>query len=586
MTRRVAVLLAVLAGILLMAPAASAHPVRAIDLDCKESPTPDMPGQGLAGFFGPAPETLPPEEDPFAEASSTTVYEQYGFAGLRWHNYDLGCGPDAANNPEAVIGTSVANWVTNLPVAFASLTASVTDVAFHPTFLDVFDPMLTRVSTALHDSLFARWAPAIVALIGIGLLIKARGMSLATSAAAIAWALFVVVVAAALFRWPVQAGHFADQTVSSTLGSVAQGLNGDKGVDPATSVASSVQSSILYTAWLAGELGSTDSATAKKYGPELFKTQALTWREAHLVETDPEAGKALIDAKKERFGQLAEAIKTEDPSAYEFLTGKRSDTRVGYAFLSALATLLALPFLLVSALMMLGSFFVVRLAVMLFPAFATLGLFPAARGIVIGIGRTVGAALVNAVIFGVGAAVTVLMIGLILDPANGIPAWLRLVLLPLVSLIMWLALKPFRRLTSMAGISGDPFTDGASLGNGAAGARRFGKKVAGLAAGAATGGAAGVAAKALEEDRVPDRAEARSEFADPVPAAIAAAPPALESGTARHVRPRPALTAAVTPDPDEPTYRGVLLSPTEPEWFDGEEVYPLYRPTGESHDAA
>ena len=39
-------------------------------------------------------------------------------------------------------------------------------------------------------------------------------------------------------------------------------------------------------------------------------------------------------------------IQDEDPEAYEYLTGERSETRVGYAVLSAVGTFLALPFLL------------------------------------------------------------------------------------------------------------------------------------------------------------------------------------------------------------------------------------------------
>ena len=49
--------------------------------------------------------------------------------------YDLGCGPDVARNPDAVIGTAISNWIVNIPVAFAGLTSSVTRVAFNPTFL-------------------------------------------------------------------------------------------------------------------------------------------------------------------------------------------------------------------------------------------------------------------------------------------------------------------------------------------------------------------------------------------------------------------------------------------------------------------
>jgi hypothetical protein len=605
--RRVAVLLALLVGVLLLA-----LPVDAADFDCKESPTPDMPGQGLAGFFGPEPDTLPIDEDPFTSGASTTVYEQYGFAGIRWHNYDLGCGPDAAQDPEAVIGTAISNWVMNLPVAITALTSSLTAVAFEPTFLDVFDPMLTRVSTALHESLFARWVPAIIALIGIMLLVKARGMALATAAAAVGWALFVVIVTTALFRWPVEAGHFADDTVTTSLGSVVEGLNGGRGQDAATAVASSVHDSVLYTSWLAGTLGSTDSETARKYGPELFKATALTWREAELVHSDPEAGKELIEEKKNRFGEIADTIREEDPTAYEYLTGKRSDTRVGYAFLAALATILALPFLLVSSLLLIASFLIVRLAVMMFPAFATLGLFPAARGIVIGVGRTVGAALINAVIFGVGAAVTIVVLGLILDPATGIPGWLTLVLLPLFSLIMWAALKPFRRLTSMAGMSGTSFAEGtSSLSSSASSVGRLTKKVTVAAASAYTGGAAAGAAaaqamKEQQEEQAPERAEARVDTSPP-PARATRVVPALEAAPSSPA-PEPvpssiepsgpaslALTSAASrpaakagedvPPVDVPVSESVALAPTEPEWYDGEEIYPIYRPGDDRDDA-
>src|SRR4051794_21383105 len=471
MTRRLAVLALCLGSMLLVLPVgpAEATPVRAFPgVDCKESPTPDMPGEGLAAFFGKTPNPIPRQEDPFAKDAGTTVYEQYGYSGLRWHTYDLGCGPDLARSPDAVIGTALSNWITNIPISLSALTASVTEVAFEPTFLNVFDPLIARISRALHDSLFATWVPAVIALLGIGILLRARRSALATTAASIGWALMVILVATAIFRWPLSAGHFADQSVTSTLGSVVGGINGRADVKPSVTIASNVQQSIFYTAWLAGTLGSTDSPTAKRYGPELFKAQALTWHEASVLQHDPEAGKKIVEDKKDHWQTVASQIQDSDPAAYEHLTGKRSDTRVGYAVLSTVAAVLALPFLLVSAVMLLGSFLIVRLAVMLFPAFATVGIFPAGRGLVIGIGRTVGAALVNAVIFGIGAAVTIRVLGLILDPQSRLPGWLALVLMPLFGFAMWVGLKPFRRLTAMVSPNSNPFGDTAgSFGNAA-----------------------------------------------------------------------------------------------------------------------
>jgi uncharacterized membrane protein len=612
LSRVLAVVLA-LCGLALIAPASAySQPAKApFGMDCKEAPTPDMPGHGLSAFFHKTPDQLPAHEDPFARGASTTIYEQYGYAGLRWNTYDLGCGPDTARHPDAVIGTAISNWMLNLPVSLTALTSSITEVAFAPSFLDVFDPTIRRVSEALHEGLFASWVPAVIALLGIMVLVKARRAALATTAASIGWALMVILVATALFKWPITAGHFADDTVTATLGAVVGDLSDEHETkSPGVTVASNVHESILYSAWLAGTLGSTDSVTARRYGPELFQTQALTWSEAKIVHDDPERGEQIIAEKQQRFEDIAAEIQDSDPAAYEHLTGKRSDTRVGYALLATLAALLALPFLLVAALLLIGSFLIVRLAVMLFPAFATIGVFPAGRGVVTGIGRTVGAALVNAVVFGIGAAVTIRVLGLILDPASKLPAWLAMVLMPLFGFIMWVALKPFRRLTTMVSPHADPFNDAAgAVGHASDKAKRWTKRAAGTAAAAYTGGvAAAVTADALDEEpeeTVPDRAEARPTPTEPLPVAsrpggsVAALPAADEPSDpmpppsggpdASPSSPRSESTAA-GPALDEPTAprppaEDTPLPPTEPEWYDGEEVYTIYRPADDDPDA-
>ena len=69
MIRRLLVALALGVGLLLLAPSsASAFS------DCKEAPTPEVPGRGLSGFFVNAPDKLPPAQDPFAPGATTTIY--------------------------------------------------------------------------------------------------------------------------------------------------------------------------------------------------------------------------------------------------------------------------------------------------------------------------------------------------------------------------------------------------------------------------------------------------------------------------------------------------------------------------------
>ena len=578
--------------------------------DCKDSPVPEMPGRGVAGFFAGEPDDLPPAGDPFEAESTTTIYEQYGYAGLRWHTYDLGCGPDATRHPEAVIGTAVSNWLMQLPIALTAMTGSITQAAFAPTFLSAFDSSLEGVSTALHDSLFVSWIPFVFAALGLLIIFKARRASMASSAAAVGWALIVVLIAAALFRWPVEAGRAADATVTETLGAVVSRLDGNgSDIDPGTAVASSVNESILYRVWVAGTLGSPDSRTARKYGPALFDAHALTWREARVLERDPDRGKEIIEHKQEQWETVADKIEDEDPEAYEYLQGMHSETRVGYAILATLGVFFALPFLLMSALLLIGCFLIVRLAVMFFPAFATLGAFPATRGLITGLGRIVGAAVVNSIVFGIGAGITIALLGILMQPGGGAPSWLGIVLMPLFSFIMWTALKPFRQLTSMV----SPQDSLVRRTHRPSWVRRL--TYAGVSA--ATGGtAAGIAAGIVsngeetpEPPDAPDRAEARpSTVREPEKS------PVGELGTARAET--PAIAGPSPSGPQEPLRRGPrpgrgdgprhrdpegggpspeqpfapidveeTIEPAHRREYDGDEVYVIYRPEDDQAEA-
>jgi hypothetical protein len=448
LVRALAALFLAVAAMVLVGPS----PALAAPFDCKEAPTPEVPGRGLTGFFQAEPENLPPDENPFAANAKTTIYEQYGYAGLRWTTYDLGCGPDMGRSPDAVMSTAFANWMLLFPKMGVAFTNAVVEVAFRPTFLGVFDPLMRDVSSALYRTVFTQLVPLALVAAGFLLIWRARRASFSSSAAAVGWAVFIMLVATALFRWPVEAGGFADKSVTATLSAVNGGLvrtSAESQTESEKTAAANTHESLLYNAWLAGTFGQATSDTARIYGPDLFDSTALTWREARILREDPDRGKQIIERKREKFAEVAEKVKEADPDAYEYLTGKRSDTRVGYAALSIFGAMAALPFLFGAALLVLASFLIVRFAVMLFPAFATLSLFPSMRPVVTSVANTVAAAVVNAVIFGIAAAVTLRGIGLLLNPESPLPPWLAMTLMLLVSIVMWFVTRPIRRLTTM-----------------------------------------------------------------------------------------------------------------------------------------
>jgi hypothetical protein len=600
--------------------------------DCKTPPTPELPGRGVVGFFETTPAQLPAPADPFAPGSKTTIEQQYGFAGLRFNTYDLGCGGDLVRSPDAAIGTTMANWILMLPKTLVAATGALLGAAYEPKFLSVFDPLVSGVVDALRRTVFDQWAAVVVVALGFLIVWRARKASLASTTAAIGWALLVMIIATVLFRWPVAAGQVADRSVGTTLSTVTGGLNGQFGAGLQTSAGdqatSNLHEALLYKTWLGGTFGDANSAVAQRYGPKIFDAQALTWNEAQTLRTDPAQGARIIAAKEQEFRDAAAAVQAEDPDAYEYLVGRRSDTRVGYAVLAAIAALCAVPFLIVSALLVIGALVIVRFGVMLFPAFATLGLFPTMRHLIIGIGNTLAAAVINALIFGIGSAVMVKAMGVVLDPATGLPPWLDIILVLILTVVMWAALSPFRRLTRMVAPGHDPFRDATTgIGRLGRGAARAGGRAA---TAALTGFVAGRAARDGGHDAVtaddqlryaavqrPTRAEAGGPTygsistpgsvlppvpAEPVPEGVrvsgypvlAAGPAGVSGGGDRHTAERSAPEApspvldAVPPSPRgwsneeaaAETASRLLppAAPVEPEDLEGEQVYVLYRP--------
>jgi len=449
----VAILCVITGSLLFSSPANSA-----VLPTCKTAPTPEVPGRGVTSFAYYKPIPLPAPADPFAPNAKTSIYEQYGGAGIRFNTYDLGCGPDVARDPVAVIGNNIANFLLTVPKVLVGITATLSYYAFNPSYLSTFDPLIKNTISVLKERVFGPWVPVFLMLLGVWIIWRARRARFAAVAGAASWALLVMIIAAVLFRWPLEAGRVSDQTISSILSTVHASMNGkEAGKDPSKSVGGFLHESVLYQQWLRGTFGSESSQTAVKYGPAIFKASTYSWNEADQCEKSKALCKTITDRKGQEFVKTAQLIETSDPDAYRYLTGSRSDDRIGAVFVAWLAAPFATLFLMVSFLLMIGAYLIVRLAVMLFPLMATFAVFPAFASTVKGIFSTIMAAIINSILFGVGASITVLGIRLLLGHGSGLPLLISVFLLGLFTLVMWIALKPFRSLTKMVPHGFDPF---------------------------------------------------------------------------------------------------------------------------------
>ena len=410
---------------------------------CTTPPTPESPRQGISGFFMSTPDPVPPTEDPFAAGAKTTPFQQYGLAGLSWYTYDLGCG-GAARDPSGSISTWAARLLFIPAKATVAALAGVSQAALEPTYLSAFDPLLSGLTDQLRKAIYTPLFPLAVMLTGLLLMAQATRQRVSESTTAIGWCVLVTVLAAALFAWPVRAGHAADSVISKGVGVVSAGITGQQG-EPGDQVANLLYGPFLYRMWLMGEFCDPDSRGASAHGSDLLQAQALSWGESQRARTD---GEQITEDKQKRFEQVAGAVKKDDPAAYECVAGHGSAS-LEASILANVGVLLMAPFLLVGGLLLIAAYLIIRFAVIFAPALLTAGAFFPLRGIVLGVGRVVAAAILNGILFTLAVLLVIRVDAAILDPATRLPAWLRLVLVGVVTIVMWYLTRPFRKLTTM-----------------------------------------------------------------------------------------------------------------------------------------
>jgi hypothetical protein len=533
------------------------------DLACKNVPTPQMPGSGVSGWIDPGPNV----------ASGTSTYETHSYPPP-YATWDLGCGGDLAD-PSSVIDSMIGNWETGIATTIVAAENFLHRLISPPTFLGSLDPLLTNGTKAISDSLFTPWLPLSLTALALVLIYSARKKNLSKAFSAVGWSLFVVTLAVATLSWPVAAGHAADALSTSTVGNINAQINGEDpaSVDPSGARASLLTDSILYRQWLRGELGSSDSPSAINYGSALLDSLSYSRDDQAKIKADPKAAKDITDKKSKAFQQIAGNIKDKDPAAYAALTGK-SHGRVGAGMIALLAALMSVPFMLASDLLIVASLLIIRLAVILFPALAVIGLHQRGSAAVKGTLFACGAAFVNSIVFAAGAAIYALTVKTLLDPASGLNPLVALLLCGIFSVVLWIVLKPARRLTRMFKPTSPVTATADAVESGAGHVRSLaGKAVSAALIGKFAGRTAGKA-EAREEEEI----EAEKDAAAPRPETVTRPPRVLSDRPARIPPEDPAMRYRF---PHTPVERAQAV-PTPDE--DGRYIYPheeaedIYRP--------
>lgn len=463
-------ILALVAGVL-VAPAASAAPISATvsasarpsvlpaaPWDCKDAPVPAMPDTGLTGFLDPAPSPIPPAGDPWAHPPTSSIYDQYGYAGLTWNTYDLGC-MGAAGDLGATIDTFLGNLSLGASTWIAAGTNGIHNKIAHPEqYMGPLDGVVATVTARLHDAIWSPWGA--LALLGVAVLLLVYSLHgrLSAIVSATAWALLVLAVLSGITAYPTRVAGFFDHTVTQTIGAVNQastnltttGTTGSGG-DPGRAQGALLVDQILYDAWLRGQFGDSHSAAATKWGPTLYRESAFSRAEAAAAASKPDGIKQVTEQKNNDWVATTAQIQDTDPAAYAQVQGK-AHGRAGTGMLALCGITFAALFRLIADLFLFTGLVMLRLLVMFFPAAAVIGVISPMSAIVRRIGNIAGASIVNVTAFGIGSTVHTITISAILThtttPGSGV---LALVLCLVVSVAAFILLAPLLSLSNILG---------------------------------------------------------------------------------------------------------------------------------------
>ncbi|BBG20764.1 hypothetical protein RVR_P220 (plasmid) [Actinacidiphila reveromycinica] len=423
----------------------SSNPLDNLFGDCKSPPMAQSPGQGVMSWTAGGPTTAPAPIDPSSATATSHLYEQYGMAGLQWNTYDLGCGGDVRDP-----GSSFENWLANRSLDatkwWTDLAVKMQRESAGTGYMSKLNPVFSQATKAVRDAVYTPWIGTSIVLLGCVLLFQARAKNLPGLAQAIGWAALVMVVTTFAFSYPTQAGSITDTAMTQTIGRIQQGVAGDPdhGSDPQTSEGNLLVGSIIYQQWLDGEFGCSDCSVAKKYGMQLYDTQALTWAESRLPTTQKDA---VIAAKAAAFKDIASKVQKEDPVAYGYLTGHTSG-RLWASFIAALAAIPANSYSIAASIVLACARTIIKLLVVFAPAVAPIAIHRRMAGTAQTLGKSAAAAVINAPLFCLAAALDVLFNRALIS-STAVPQWFAVVLLYVLTAILWSISKPFRSLTSM-----------------------------------------------------------------------------------------------------------------------------------------
>ncbi|QHE73476.1 hypothetical protein [Rhodococcus sp. WAY2] len=432
-----------LVGLSALCGQANAH---AAGFNCKDVPAPQSPNSAAPAFFDSGSVNKPTESQ-----LSGTGYGGHGWAGLTWHIYDLGCGEDITGVSLVRNKTDIGNTFLTIGQSLAAAAFWLDEQANTPTegretgrqgAIAQFDEIVLAVSDSLRPTVYGPWLGLGVA--AAGLIILYRGLrsdapavfrQLAIGAGALA-------IGGLMVGAPAKAIQISDETFSALITKTQGEIFNSAGMtdDPRLVITDRIIIPDVQRGYFGTNANDT---TLDNLWPRLRESIAYTYDEQERIKANNAAQKEIDEAKAEKFRrEVVEPLESKGLSFYTF-QGKDS-SRVSTGFLSMVKTSMPSFLWIGSSVLKLSALLAIRLAIITAPVWVPLAIV--SGSILIRVGRILG----GIYLWAIAAAVLMSVYLLILiklyrnDAVDG--TW-RLWFLVILTIVFWMLLRPFKRLS-------------------------------------------------------------------------------------------------------------------------------------------
>lgn len=476
--------------------------------DCKEVPSPEFPNEVLETTFDSSS-----ADRPAREGGGGTGYETYGWAGLKWHTYDLGCGADVVRAPDAVGDSTMGNAFLTIGKSMAAAafwlddqtkTGQAAEDAGITPALEQFDRIVYAITNGMRG-IYWQWLGISLTVVAAMVLWKAMkadaaGVTRTSMIAAAGLALGALMVGV-----PQKAVQIADETFGSLITETQDqifsvrfgGGPGDSGslvgggpTDPRNVLIDQ----IFLPDWRKGWFGTNyDAADEAGLGPKLRDSLAFTYAEQHEVKDDPKAQAQLAEAKADKFREIVSDLEDDYQLSYYQFQGKDSG-RTSTGFMGMIKLAMPSTLWIGASLLKLVALLAIRIAILFSPLWVPIAI--ATAGSLARILRM----LATAYMWGVAGAVIVALylmalVQLYVNSNGEVDGSWRLWFMVLLTVACWTIMRPFKRISQT-------FTqNSASMVNRKARTAKRSIKTKAFAAAATAAGAPGAAIAAKAADR-------------------------------------------------------------------------------------